>query len=191
MATNPRIPSNDVATKEKRPQLVPGPGLPKRPGSGVPGVLLAIIVAAALIAAIVYYLPRAPKKAPAPTAAQVPMQPGANQLEFSQLQMALAPTGGAMTLDGQVTNTGNRPIIGATAMLTFHNAGGAVVGTVTAPLIGMAKKGQSLATDEFSSDPLKPNDTRPFRLTVSQIPAAWNHTMPGMRILTVSAEGGR
>ena len=72
MATNPRIPPNAGNLEPKRPQLVPtGPKM-QRPGSSLPGVLLAIAVAAALIAAIIYYMPRAPKKTPAPSAARVP-----------------------------------------------------------------------------------------------------------------------
>ncbi len=191
MATNPRIPSGPSSPEnEKRPQLVSGPS-PKRPGSGVPGLFFALVVAAALIAAIVYYMPRAPRKTPPPSAAQVPTQPVANQLQFSGMRITPAPTGGAVTLQGLVMNTGNRPVIGATVQLTFQNAGGTVLGSVTAPLIGMAQKQGTLETDEFSKNPLKPNDTRPFQVTASQIPAGWNHTMPQLKVLTVSAEGNR
>jgi hypothetical protein len=192
MATNPQIPSEPGRMgNDKGPQLVPGMGATKRPGSGVPGVLLAIIVAAALLAVIGYYMPRAPKKTPPPTAAQLPQQPGANQLQFSHLQMTPAPTGGALTLRGQVMNTGGRAVIGATVMLGFQDAQGRVLQAVSAPLIGMAARNNSLATDEFSKDPLKPNDTRPFEVSVSQVPAGWNHTMPEMKVVTVSAEGNQ
>ncbi len=56
-------------------------------------------------------------------------------------------------------------------------------------MIGMAAKNNNLETDEFSRDPLKPNDTRPFQVTASQVPAGWNHTTPEMKVVTVSAEG--
>jgi hypothetical protein len=75
--------------------------------------------------------------------------------------------------------------------LTFRNSNGAIVGTATAPLKGLAKKGQTLAPDDFSTDPLKANAARPFRLTASRIPAGWNHNLPEMQVLTVSAEGSR
>ena len=192
MATNPQVPfERDDAGNEKRPRLVPGTGTPKRPGSGVPGVLLAVVVAAALLAVIAYYMPRAPKKTPPPTAAEIPQQPGTNQLQFSALQMTPAPTGGALTLRGQVMNTGGRPVIGANVVLGFQDAQGRILQTITAPMIGMSAMDNSLVTDEFSKDPLKPNDTRPFQVQVSQVPAGWNHTMPRMRVVTVSAEGSR
>jgi hypothetical protein len=192
MATNPQIPSErNPVDSEKRPQLVPGREAPKRPSSAVPGVLFAIVVAAVLIAVIGYYMPRTPKVTPPPSAAEVPQQPVPNQLQFSSLQITPAPTGGALTLRGQVTNTGGRPVIGATVVLSFQDAQGRILQALTAPMIGMAARDNALVTDEFSKDPLKPNDTRPFEVTVSQIPAGWNHTMPEMKIVTVSAEGNR
>ncbi len=192
MATNPRIPSNGVTGEPRRgPQLVPGPAVRPRPGSSVPGVLAVIIVAIALTTAIVYYMPRVPKVSPSPSAAEVPTQPSGSQLQFSTMRMVLAPTGGALNLNGEVMNTGNRPIFGAMVRLTFHDASGAIVGTATAPLEGMTMKGQMSRTDNFSTDPLNPNATRPFHVTASRIPAGWNHNLPEMQVLTVSAEGSR
>ncbi len=192
MATNPQFPPEPrKSNAEKRPQLVSESGARKRASSAVPGVLFAIVVAAALIAVIAYYMPRAPKKTPPPTAAEVPQQPTANQLQFSNVQMTPAPTGGAVSLRGQVMNAGSRPVIGATVVLSFQDAHGRILQTISAPMIGMTTKNNDLVTDEFSKDPLKPNDTRPFQVTVSQVPAGWNHTMPGMKVVTVSAEGNR
>ena len=192
MATNPQVPfERDSGGSDKRPQLVPGTSAPKRPSSGVPGVLLAIIVAAVLLGVIGYYMPRSPKKTPPPAAAEVPQQPGGNQLQFSDLQMTPAPTGGAVTLRGQVMNTGGRPVIGVSVVLSFQDAQGRILQAITAPLIGLTANKNALVTDEFSKDPLKPNDTRPFEVQVSQVPAGWNHTMPGMKVVTVSAEGNR
>jgi hypothetical protein len=187
MATDPRIPLSPRDTQNRRPELVPP--APKRPGSGLPGLLFAIIVAAALIAAIVYYMPRAPKKSPAPTGAQAPVQPTPNQLQFSALHLALGPTGNEMTLQGQLMNAGNRPILGASVQLAFMGANGQVVGRVIKPLEGMVAKGGVLQTDDFGTDPIKPNQTRAFRVTVSPVPAGWNHQMPQMTVMTVSAEG--
>jgi hypothetical protein len=100
MATNPRIPTD----QEKGPQLVrPDSELknPNPPSSGFPGVLIAITVAVVLLGAAMYYLPRAPKRTPPPSAAQVPIQPTGSQLQLSHLESSMAPTGGAMYLDGR------------------------------------------------------------------------------------------
>ncbi len=118
------------------------------------------------------------------------MQPTGNELQFTNMQLTMAPTGGALNLDGQVMNTGTRPIIGAELQLTFRDASGRILGSATAPMIGMTKQGSSLVRDDFSKDALKPNDARPFRVTVNQVPAQWNHALPEMKVLTVAAEGG-
>ena len=192
MATNPQVPfERDSAGSAKGPQLVPKTGVPKRPGSGVPGVLLAIIVAAVLLAGVGYYMPRAPRKTSAPAAAELPRQPGGNQLQFSNLQLTPAPTGDAVTLRGQVINTGGRPIIGANVVLRFQDAQGQILQTIAARMIGLAPSNNALVADEFSKDPLKSNDTRPFQITVTEVPDGWNHAMPELKIVRVSAAGNR
>ncbi|HUI85061.1 MAG TPA: hypothetical protein VL240_12600 [Candidatus Binatia bacterium] len=105
--------------------------------------------------------------------------------------MNLAPNGGAMNLDGEVMNTGDRPVIGAVVELSFRDGSGKILENIRAPLMGMAKKGTSVQLDSFASDPLKPNDARPFRITVDRIPAGSNHQLPEMRVVMVSAEGGK
>lgn len=191
MATNPRIPQGVVTeAPERGPRLVSSVPAPQRPGSSVPGVLAAIVVAIVLIVAVVYYMPRLPRKPPVPSA-EVPAQPHGSQLQFSAMHVALAPSGGPLTLDGQVTNAGDAPITGAMARLTFRDANGAVIGTATSPLEGMTDADQTLVRDDFLTDPLKPNDSRSLRITASRIPAGWNHAMPEIRLMTVSAAGNR
>ena len=191
MATNPRIPSDPRIPEKKGPEVVPPRLSPKRPGSGVPGVLFAIVVAAALIAAIVYYMPRAPKKSPPPTGSQVPVQPTANELQFSNLQLKIGPAPNEMTLQGQVMNAGERPILGSTVQLGFLGADGRVVGTTVKPLEGMVEKNGVLQPDDWGNDAMRPNQQRAFRVVVDPVPAGWNHQMPSMAVLTVSAEGGK
>lgn len=187
MATNPQGP---FQTREPRkgPELVPGQ--PKKPVTAVPGVLLAIVVAAALIAAIVYYMPRAPKITPGPTGGQAPTQPIANGLQFSNLHMTQGPQG-EMTLDGLVLNEGPRPVLGVTAQLTFLGNDGKVLQTVNQPLQGMMVQNQGLVPDNWSVHPLRPNQQAPFRVNVAHTPAGWNHQFPAMKLITVGSEGSR
>ena len=187
MATNPRIPPEERnSARVGRPELVPGK---PKPVTAAPGVLLAIIVAAVLLAAIIYYLPRAPKKTPPPTAGEIPAQPANNQLQFSNLKLTLAPTGGAMSLDGQIMNTGDSPVLGATAQLTFRDKAGKALETINRPIQGMVQKNGDLVTDEFGTDPIKPNQPRLFRVTVDRVPAGWDHQMPSMNIVAVATAG--
>ena len=158
----------------------------KWPGAG-PGVVFAIIVIAALLAAVVYYMPRAPKKSPPPAGAQAPIQPISNELQFSNLHITLGPTSREMTLDGSVMNAGNRPILGSTVQLTFLGHDGKVMGNVVKPLQGMAIQNGVLQSENIGTHPIPPNQMRPFRITVDNVPAGWNHQMPNMTVLTVSS----
>ena len=162
----------------------------KWPGAG-PGLAFALIVAAALIAAIVYYMPRAPHMSPPPTNSQSPIQPSPNQLQFSNLHITDGPAPGEMTLDGTVMNAGNRAILNATVQLSFMGADGRVVGNVTEPLHGMVEQGGVLQSESWGTHPFEPNQTRLFQVTVDHAPAGWNHAMPNMTVLTVGAEGNR
>jgi hypothetical protein len=84
-------------------------------------------------------------------------------------------------------NTGGRPVVGTHVVLSFRDGQGQILQTITAPMVGLAARDGALVADDFSKDPLQPNDTRPFEVTASQVPAGWNHTMPEMKIVTVSA----
>lgn len=194
MATKPNVSSSAVMERTERgPQLVPTPPAPapQRPGIGVPAVLVAIAMAIALVVALVSYIPRLRNRPPVPSAAEVPAQPNGSELQFSSVHLTLSPTGGALAVDGQVTNAGDNPITGVMARLTFRNARGTVVGTSTSPLQGVTSTEETLVRDDFSSDPLEPRASRPFRIRASRIPTGWNHAMPEIKLMTVSEEGSR
>lgn len=69
-------------------------------------------------------------------------------------------------------NNGSRPLLGSTVELTFLGHDRKAVGNVVKPLQGM----------------VAPSQTRPFRITVDNVPAGWNHLMPTMTGLTVAAD---
>ncbi len=186
MATNPRIPSGD----RKQPELVPNNDVikPRRPGRPI-GVLIGIVAAAALLAAVVYFFPRNPKNMPPTTNAQVPLQPVPGELQLEGMQLKLDPTTESFYLDGRVMNTGPHSITGALAEVKLRDGQNKVVLDVRRPLEGMVLKGNDLLPDAWTKDPIKPNDTRPFRLTVDNVPASWNHNLPEVQIVDVAAVG--
>jgi hypothetical protein len=53
----------------------------------------------------------------------------------------------------------------------------------------MALQGHNLVSDPLTKDPIKPNDTRPVRLGLDNVPRDWNHNLPEIQIVTVTAEG--
>jgi hypothetical protein len=53
----------------------------------------------------------------------------------------------------------------------------------------MALRKKELVPDSFANDPIKPNQTRPFRINVDQVPNSWNNNLPEVRIADVTATG--
>jgi hypothetical protein len=191
MATNPRIPHDERPEERKEPQLVPNTDQlkPKRPGGGLPGVFAGILVAVVLLAVAIYFLPRMPKNRPPAAAAQIPAQPVPGELQLQGMQLIAGPTDSAYYLDGNVTNTGPHSITGIVAEVKLRSSQNKVILDVQRPLQGMAMHGHNLVSDPLSKNPIKPNDTRPVRLGLDNVPSDWNHNLPDIRIVTVTAEG--
>lgn len=194
MATNPRIPDqNEPKSSQKGPVLLRNPEPPR---SAVPGVILAIITAVLLLAAIFYFMPRAPRGAKPPASATAPTQPVPGQLQFSDMNMTLDPTGKSLDLDGEVTNSSNETLTGIMAEVRFPLQNGNFA-SVTAPVmaIDLGAKGKTATKINDSSknmvnDPIKPNQERAIEINVAQIPDGWNHTMPALRVITTTGMPG-
>ncbi len=187
MATNPRVPYQE----RRAPQLVPNrnPVRPKRPGSGLPRLIVGIIVALAFLAAVVYFVPRTPKHRAPGSAAQVSTPPVPGELQLQGMQLIAGPADGSFYLDGNVTNTGSHAITGIMANLKLRGTQNRVVMDVQRPLEGMAMRDRSLVSDPLTKDPIKHDDTRPVRLSLENVPPDWNHNLPEVQIVTVTAEG--
>lgn len=190
MATNPRLPDKNNPNPI-RPTLVEQP---ERPKSAVPGVALAIITAALLLAAIFYFMPHHRAVNP-PAAAAVPLQPVPGQLQFSDMNMTLDPTGQALELDGEVTNTSNDTITGIMAQVQFTLKNGGVA-NVSAPVSAILVNGKANAgkingsVANMVSSPIKPSQERPIMINVARVPADWNHTMPGLVVASTTGYPG-
>ncbi|ABF43755.1 hypothetical protein Acid345_4756 [Candidatus Koribacter versatilis Ellin345] len=185
MATNPRIPEHP---EERRgPRLVPKA---EPPTSAFPGVVLAIITALLLLAAVMYFMPRAPKSGEAISSTAA--QPGPEDIQLSGLHMTEAPNGGALNFDGNVVNNGNEVINGLMAAVTFTLADGRTA-VVNAPVMLVDIKAGAKNTDATTGDtkspvnePLKAGEQRTARITVDAVPQGWNHQMPEVRVVTTT-----
>jgi hypothetical protein len=190
MATNARFPD------PREPQRK-GPVLVQRvepPTSSTPGVALAIVTAVLLLGAILYFMPRAPKSGAAATGSSTPAQPAGSLLSVSGLRMSEAPTGGAISIDGQLTNRGSAAVSGVMAEVIFDLTNG-LSASIERPVQGIAlgtkaNEGRQADTGRVTGDtedltkaPIKPNETRPVRIGVNELPKAWNHQIPRVRIV--------
>jgi hypothetical protein len=179
MATNPRIPEERDVHPKIEEQL--------QPTGRIPWVFVAIIVAAAILLALIIWLPRSPR-AYSPSGAQIPPQPTGSQIQITNLKLTAAPTGGALSLDGQIVNTGGTAINGIEVDATFKGINGANLETERRPVEGMVG-GSATETQSLTQAPIKPGEARPFRISFDHVPVGWDHKMPALTIAAVTAAG--
>jgi hypothetical protein len=181
VATSPQFPPN---LPRRGPREVPRLQLLKK--KGFPWTLLAIIAAAAILAAMIYWLPQTPRGSMAPQGADVPPQPTGSQVQLSGFTISAAPVGNAFYLDGQLSNHGTTEITGVQVQVSFLGNHGQVVGSETRP-VGELSSRSDLKSTDLVDRPIKPNEMRPVRIYVDHAPADWNHEVPQLTITEVTA----
>ena len=98
-----------------------------------------------------------------------------------------APLGQTLFIDGVATNTGVANVSGATVEVDFHDAQGKVVSRVQKPMGGIAH-GTGFIKNEFSYNPIRPNEMRFFRVAIEQAPSGWNLEVPQLKVITVKEQ---
>jgi hypothetical protein len=177
MATNPRFPQNRRDDHAHMDLIKGGRGKGWWP-------IVIIVVAAAILIALIVWLPRAPKRAPAPAAAEVPSQPTANQVRLSDLAFTTPTPAGATNITGTVFNNGNTAITSILAQATFNNINGNNLQTVTAPFLQLNADG---TTQPFLNSPIIPGERRAFEMRINRVPEGWNRNLPAIKLVEVGA----
>ncbi len=181
MATSPQF----TEYREEHPKFPP-----QRKKKAAPWVPFAIIVAAAILIALIIWLPQTPKKQLPPNAALVPGQPTGAQVQLRDLRITPAPVENQVYLSGTLVNTGNTAINGVLLDATFVNAQGQNLGTIRRPVEGVVG-GSNVATQPLSEVPIKPNEARPIRISFANVPQGWNHQLPAITLVGVTTQGAR
>lgn len=151
------------------------------------GPLLVILVVAALVA-ITYYVLRPASRPARSLAAQVPV-PDGSELQIGGLQVNTTPVNAALSLTGNITNTGTRSLTGVMVTLTFRDDRGEVVEETVPLSIQGIDGGNCEVRNEFLKHPIKPNGLRFFCVTVDHVPpASWNRHVPDVRVLSATGE---
>ena len=73
-------------------------------------------------------------------------------------------------IEGKIANAGDRVVMRADVFCIFYNSYGEIVIRERVPIV---------------TTPLKPGDTRAFRLPFDDIPAGWNNQMPQLVIARI------
>jgi hypothetical protein len=142
------------------------------------GAALVVVV----IAALVFFS----RGGPAPSGQA---HPYAANLKFSDLKLSAAENfvGGNVTyLDGELANSGDRTVNGATVELTFRNALNEVVQKESQRVMALATSGPYPDVLDLRSAPIAPGKARVIRLTLEHISADWNRAYPEIKVTSVS-----
>jgi hypothetical protein len=97
--------------------------------------------------------------------------------------------GGEVTyIEGKVTNAGDKMVTGATVEVTFKNSLAQVVQRQTEPLWIVQRREPAVDVASLAVAPMKPGDTREFRLSFEHISADWNRQFPDLRMTVVTTK---
>lgn len=148
---------------------------------------LAIGIGAAAIAIVVVLVILLSKPAPQPTRA--PADPYAAKVVLTGLHMSVAENfaGAEVTyIEGQVENTGDKAVTGATVEMRFKNTLGEVAQKEDLPLMVVTTRepyiDQALLSETL---PLKPGQKRDFRLALEHVSADWDRALPETQVVGV------
>lgn len=91
-------------------------------------------------------------------------------------------------LDGHITNNGNRTVRGVSVQVLFRNVANEVAQNETWPLKWIRTRDPYVDLEPASSEPMKPGDSRDFRLIFDNVTQDWNQVYPEIRIVHVDAK---
>src|SRR5947208_5171606 len=119
------------------------------------------------------------------------VDPYVKNLQLSDFKLSQAENfvGGNVTyLEGKVHNAGNKTITGAQVRVIFKNSLDEVTQSESLPLMIITARQPYIDTADLRSQPLKPGDTRDFRLTFEHVTADWNGAMPEVSVQSVTTQ---
>ncbi len=151
-------------------------------------VAAAVVVVAA--AAAVLVLQRGPGSVRV-TPISAPLDAYAANLPLTGFQMSESTSfsGGKVTyLDGRIQNAGSRTVTGVTVQVLFRDFAREVTQNETQPLKLIRTREPYIDVEPVSAAPLKPGDSREFRLIFDRVSPDWDGAYPEVRIVGVAAK---
>ena len=118
----------------------------------------------------------------------VPDQPDAYaaNLPISQVAMSEATNGAGGTstfVDGVVTNTGTATVRAVTVRASFAMSDGSAPHTEVLPLALIRTREPYIDLQPVSAAPIRPGESREFRLIFESIPPSWDVQAPELRVV--------
>lgn len=110
------------------------------------------------------------------------------KLEVSNLHMATAQNfaGGSVTyIDGTLANKGDKMLTAARVEVVFKNSLGELVDNPTLPVMVVQPDTPIVDYGPMERAPLRPGQSRDFRLTLEHVSADWNGQIPQIKVVGV------
>lgn len=153
---------------------------------------LAVAAAAVLVVAVaVVAILEHGKTTPTVTPISAAVDPYAGNLPISDVKMSESGNlaGGKVTyIDGHITNNGNKTVSGVSVQVLFRNVANEVAQNETQPLKWIRTRDPYVDLEPVSAAPLKPGDSRDFRMIFDTVTPDWNGAYPEIRIVRVDAK---
>lgn len=89
-------------------------------------------------------------------------------------------------IEGTITNTGDKTVTHAVVTVTFRDDMGQIAQRESVPLHILQETGPYPDPVDLKADPLKPGQSRTFRLTFENISAQWTRAYPELQIISVN-----
>jgi hypothetical protein len=155
---------------------------PDQKGNWVP-LLIGLIAVLVAVGAILFF-----GRHPSATTQQP--NPYARQLKLSAIKLSAAENymGGTVTyLDFNITNTGDKLLLGADVNAQFKNTMGEVVQKETLPLHVLVENQLAGYPDlvDMSRAPIGPGQTKTVRITLEHLSADWDQSYPVMELVNL------
>jgi hypothetical protein len=162
------------------------PNATKPPQTRVPWPLIALIIAAALLIAILWLSPRSNRAA----TKALNTNNQASQLVLSSIQLTPQTANNQTNVGvyGRATNATGQTITNAIVSATFHDEQGRSILVQQQPMQRVDAEGneRGAPAKELAEEPIEPGKTAGFRVTYTEVPAAWNHKPPDLSVLQVT-----
>ena len=171
------------------PFSTPPPAEPSRgPWLGL-GIGFAIVIAILIYLFVVSRSSESRYDAHLDVMQSAPADTYAGKLAISDVHMSVAENmlgGESMYVEGNIANTGDKTVVGATVEVTFKNSLDQVVQRENQPLMVVRMHEPAIDVAAVNLVPLNPGATKEFRLTFERVSADWNRQYPMLRVTTVT-----
>lgn len=89
-------------------------------------------------------------------------------------------------IEGKITNNGSKTVNNAVVQIVFHDSLGQVAQKEIQKLMVITTREPYIDTAPLANAPLKPGQTREFRLTFEHVSTDWNMQLPEITIVKTS-----